>query len=588
MGFFTALTTQLGILLKSQSTARRLMLMLIMGGAITAMAYLAFRTEVGGTTTLYQNLLPSDASEMMAKLRQNGIEAQIETGGTAIKVPARKADEAIILLSMEGLPGSGTVGYEQMDKSTIGQTKSQQDKNYQRMREGELARTLQSIREVERARVHLALPEDSLFIKSERPVTASVVLKLRAGAKLDERQVNGIVHLVAHSVEGLKGENVSIIDNGGNLLNQSRRDEATETNATQQSFKTQTEELLKSRIESMLEKVVGPGKVSARVQTDFDFQTLRQTKEIYNPDDQEKMLKSEKSMMESTARVGQSGVGGAPGSSSNMPGMMAAGQDKNSSASAEARPRRVETTSEYAVSKTIQESQQNAPTPQRISVAVLVDGNYELDNTVKGKPQQRFVRRSDEELAQLGKLVEATIGFSEKRQDVVTVECAQFKIDAPEDMKEPFLSYPMRQMIQLGVEWGIIGLLGLLLIFMVLRPAMKQILVTPAGGEYAALPGGVARGELFGRGGEGIKRLGNAEAAPSNVEELDDLPDAEVPEEMRGNQEAMRHYKLQRLAAKQARLTQVQAQKIQKEVVDTAKNNPQKTVSLLRQWIEEA
>ena len=280
---------------------------------------------------------------------------------------------------------------------------------------------------------------------------------------------------------------------------------------------------------------------------------------------------------------------------------------------------RSDLTTEYVISKTWQESEQTVPTPLRMTVAVLVDGLYDTDNSVKGQPKQIFRPRDSKELTELEDLVKNTIGFTntDKRQDTVKVACAQFKVDTPEEEKEPFLSYPMRQMIQMVVEWGIIGLMGLLLILMVLRPAIKQILVSVAPNPYQALPAGaghlaagghMAKGELRGKS-EGdvpgtISQLSalagslsgqlDENGVPIQLQlhtgeiDEDDLDENDIPEELRGNAEAVRMFKIQKLAAQQARFTQAQAQKIHKEVVETTKANPQKTVSLMRQWMDEA
>lgn len=607
MGFLSVLTQQLGILLKSQSTASRLMLLLIIIGSIGGMAWLALHAKGGSYTALYSNMQSSDGMEAMAKLRQIGIEAKLENGGTTLMVPANKADDAAVLLSMENIPGSGTIGFEAMDKTSIGQTKFQQEKNYHRMREGELARTLLSIHEIEHARVHLALPESSVFVKDEHAATASVVLTLHRGATLNERQLNGIVHLVSRGIEGLKPEDVSIIDSYGNLLNSSKPDNETQASLTQQSLKTQYEDLLKSRIESMLEPVIGRGKLSARVQADFDFSTMHQITETFNPDEQEQQIRMQKISREGDGKA-VAGVSGVPGSTSNMPDQAAGprtGQAPTSSTTAAGG--KLDMTTDYALSRKWAESNQTIPTPQRVTVAVLVDGTYKPDSS--GKKEPEYIPRTAEELKKVEDLVKATIGFSDKRKDLVTVECAQFQTNAPDQEKEPWWNnYQLRQMLPLGIQWGVIGLVSLLLILMVLRPAIKNIMVTPATPAYGGLLAAPGR-SLGGEGGSGgAHQLGSGAKGAAGLPEmlrnsklgeltnelaglesaLDGMDDEDIPDEIRGNQEAMRAFKMSRMATQQARLTQAEAQKIQQEVVDTAKNNPQKTVSLLRQWMDEA
>lgn len=592
MGFLNTLTNQLGNVLRSQSTARRLMLVLVALASLGGLAYLAFSAKRGAMQVLYPTLPPGEAIEAMAKLRQVGIDAQLDNNGTTLKAPSARADEALMLLAMEGIPGNGVIGLELMDKSTIGQTKFQQEKNYHRMREGELARTLLSIREIEHARVHLALPNNELFVKEEKPATASVVLKMRRGAQLSERQISGIVHLVAHGIEGLQSENVSIIDQNGNLLNPPKGDEGMLGSVTQQAYKTQYEELLKGRIESMLEPIIGRGKVAARVQAEFDFAKVRRVKETFNPDEQDQIVRMQKTQRETSGTPAEAAKTATASTSVSTPGQF---KERN------------EQTTEYDVSKTWEESDQSVPTPVRLTVAVLVDGAYEPVGTdAQGQPKLEFRPRSPEDIAKIENLVKNTIGFTnnDKRQDDVKVECAQFKLDEQNEAAEPFyMSYPVRQWMQLSVPWVVTLVIGLLLVFLVLRPAMRQIMVTAvpagAGGHYDALPapaGGLrqmSRNELDAsqgnvpaalRGGEGPLALNMGGMSLDDIQ----LDESEIPEELRGNQEAIRMFKLQKMAAQQARLSQAQSQNMHEEVITTAKANPQKTVSLLRQWMDEA
>lgn len=606
MGFLASLTNQLGIALKSQSAARRIMLLVVTLASLGGLGWMIVSAQNGGYTLLVGSLRPAEGIEAMAKLQQAGIKARTDNGGTTIQVPRNRFDEAIVMLAMEGIPSSGTVGYELMDKTTLGQSKFQQEKNYLRMREGELARTLLSIRQIEHAKVHLALPEDTLFIKDEKPATASVVLKLQRGARLGEREITGVVNLVSHSIEGLKPENISIVDDSGNLLNQAHSDDASQSTMAQQNYKLQFEELLKNRIESMLENVIGRGKVSARVQADFNFATQHQIRQSYNPEEQNPILRTEKTMLENTGgKLAASQQGGIPGSSSNM--LLPAPNGANGATTGtETGISRQDRTAEYAVSNTWEETQQAVPTPKQVSVAVLVDYAETKDATGKVTVQPR----SAPELTDIEDLVKAAIGFvsTDQRQDQVKVICNRFKTDAPEDMKDTLLNnYNVRQYIQWGVQWGIIGLIGLLLILMVLRPAIKQFTVVPAEvAESQALPpgaeGGAVRGHLpagsagavEGPDGQGARSPAALGQRPNMIGLAADLPEdddeldlSDLPEEMRGNQDAIRQFKLQRLAAKQAKLTQNEADKIHQDVMNTARENPQKTVSLMRQWMEE-
>ncbi len=603
-------TNQIGEIIKSQSMARRLMLLVIVLGSVAGMVYLTMRAQTGGYTVLFTGMQPQDAGEAVAKLRQMGIDPVLENGGTTIKVPKTKADDAAVMLAMEGIPSSGVVGFELMDKSSLGQSKFQQEKNYLRMREGELARTLLSIKEVERARVHLALPENSLFTKDNQKPTASIVLKLHTGANLDDRQVNGIVHLISHSVEGLAPEDVSIIDHMGNLLNLDRMPEGASITIAQQGFKTQFEDLMKIRIESMLEKVVGKGRVAARVQADFDFATMKEVKEIVNPDDQDPIKQSEKTQTEAKGAPpgALAGMTGVPGSTNNIPPTSGSGATGTTDQAGASTSTNMQSTTEYALSRSKKETTQSMPTPQRVSVAVLVDGNYEINKDDKGAEKQEYKTRLPEEMAQLENLVKATVGFTnnDKRQDEVKVECAQFMIDTSDELEKPTIPNDLRKMIEIGIQWGVVGLVSLVLIFMVLRPAMKQILVSQ---NYVEMPAGLnpalaeqyqlaANGGAMTDGTTGGRTQNPAVgAALAAAQASGQLPPgmslAQLEQQLTmemgdGSQGANKTLAMQHAAAQQAKLSSAQAQKVQSEVIDTAKNDPQKTVSLIRQWMDEA
>lgn len=609
MGLLASLTNQLGILLKSQSAARRIMLLIVALASLTGLGWMIIQAQTGGYTLLISNLRPAEGVEALAKLQQLGIKAKMENGGTSIQVPRNRFDDAIMMLSMEGIPSSGTVGYELMDKTSLGQSNFQQQKNYLRMREGELARTLLSIRQIQHAKVHLALPEDSLFVKDEKAATASVVLKLQRGSRLEGREVTGIVNLVSHSIEGLKSENVSVIDDSGNTLNQAHTEDSSQSSIAQQSYKLQYEEKLRNDIESQLENVVGKGKVSARVRADFNFSTQHQIRQSYNPEEQTPILRTEKTTLESTGNKSAGALQqGIPGSTSNLPSAISGVATNNGSTSGSEGLTRQDRTAEYAVSNTWEETQQSVPTPKQISVAVLVDYAETKDASGKVTAQPR----TQQELADYEDLVKAAIGFvsTDLRTDQVKVLCSRFRTEVPEDLKDSLLNnYTVRQYIQLGVQWGIVGLIGLLLILMVLRPAVKQISVypveltdakalPPGTAEAAAqgqLPPGKSAGAAIGSEGQGSAKatgqLGQRNvigiAAGATEEDDDEFDLDDLPEEMRGNQDAIRQFKLQRLAAKQAKMTQAEADKIHADVMATARENPQKTVSLMRQWMEE-
>ncbi|MEN6625616.1 MAG: flagellar basal-body MS-ring/collar protein FliF [Candidatus Sumerlaeia bacterium] len=548
MAFIQDLSRQFGGFVGAQPMARKLTLLAIIVGSIGAMAFLVIHAQTGSYTVLYQGLEPSDAGEIVRVLGQKGIRFRTENSNSIIKVQASRIDEAFMLVSMEGLPNSGTVGYEGLDKSTIGQSNFAQQKNYKRMQEGELARTMVKFEGVEQARVLIAVPDETPFLAEQQKATASVQLKLRTGYQLSERQISGISHLVSHAIKGLDDKNVVIVDQKGNLLNQSRGEES-QNSVAQQQFKLGYEDRLKHEVESLIENTIGRGRVAARVQAEFDYASQKEERQVFNPDAQDPIPTKEQTETEPAPKTALAATTG-------------------TAAVAPAGPTR--TMREYAVSQQRTETQNNVPQLKRVTVAVLADGKHAEKD---GKDE--YTPLTDAEIANIENLVKATIGFSEERGDVVTVQCSPFTNNELTPMDDVgWLTPDVRRIIELSLHWGIIGLIALMLIMMVLRPAVKQI--TVASGPMAALPAGAGGHQWIEAGGAGAAANG---ATPIEA--------GSMASKLLGNTDQARMFQAQQ-AAENARVSQAQAQQIQREVIETTKNQPQKTVSLLRQWMDEA
>lgn len=550
MGFIQDLARQFGGFIGAQPAGRKMFLVTLVLGSIGAMAYLVIHAQNSSYTVLYQNLSSNDSGEIVRVLKDNNIPFTTEIAGT-IKVPASRMTEASAIVSLQGLPNSGTVGYEALDKSTIGQSNFAQQKNYKRMQEGELARTLVKFEGIEQARVHVAVPDESVFATDQQKATISVQLKLRTGYQLTDRQISGITHLVSHSVKGVEDENVVIVDQHGNLLNQNRTDES-QNSIGQLQYKLSYEDRLKHEVESLIENQAGRGRVAARVQAEFDYSSLKEERQTYNPDSQDPIPSKEQTTSERSATAATSAT-------------LAANT-----------PAKQNTTKEYLVSEVRRATQNTVPQLKRVSVAVLVDGKHAQKN---GKDE--YLPLTETEIASMTDLVRTTIGFSEERGDAVTVQCSPFTNNEllPLDEKIGWFTPERRHMIEFGVQWGTIGLIGLLLILMVLKPAIKQIVVTQA--PAAALTGlNPTRAWIEAAG------TGGAQGAPGSLAAIDG--GAAAAARMLGNSEQARAFQAQQAAVEQARMSQVQAQQIQHDVIETTRTQPQKTVSLLRQWMDEA
>ena len=585
MELITNTARQTGELLRSQPMARKMVLLGLVLGSVAVMTTLIVRAQTGGYSVLYDGIERGEIGDIARQLDRRGIPYRIDAAGTMIKVPRRRVDDAFLMLSMEGLPNTGQVGYELLDRGTIGQSNFIQQKNYHRMMEGALARTLRSFESVEAASVHIALPDESPFLTEAREAKASVQLKLHRGRSLSEREISGITHFISYAIKGVDPDNVAIVDQQGNLLNARGDNGMAQTTTAQAQFKTAVEERLKREIESLIERTIGRGRVAARVTAEYDFSSLREERQTFNPDDQDPIATMEQSVLERSA----SGLepGGPAGSTSNVPSLDAGGE---SGESAIAGGLRQHTTRQFAVSQERRESHLSAPRLQRLTVAVMVDGNRTEHNGV-----EHFEPLSDEELAGLESLVRAAIGYNEDRGDVVTIRCSPFAPGEMGDLEEMmgWINPETRLLMEQVFQWTVIGLIGLLLITMVVRPAMHQILVTPAPaqglpGSRTALPRSAEAGtEAGGKGGEARDKDENTDDQSAKASGGTSWGGALAERLLGVGNEQRLQIELQQRAAEQARMTQEQAQRIHDEVLETTKSQPQKTVSLLRQWMDE-
>ncbi len=341
---------------------------------------------------LFSQLDPQEAGTIVEKLKADKVPFKLASGGTTILVPRRKVYEERISLANQGLPAQGGVGYEIFDKNNIGATDFVQRVNYQRALEGELARTISSLNEVKRARVHLVLPDESLFVEDQKPTTASVTLQLQPGAKLRDQQVRGIANLVSSSVEGLQPNHVTIIDSYGNILSKILgKDDTAGLTSSQVALQERIESYYSKKVQSLLEQAVGSGNAIVRVSADLDFNKVQKTFEKYSPDTT--VLRSEETNYQLS-----------PGDTSNGSGGKVENYVRN-----------------YEINKTVQQVVQGVGTIRRLSVAVMIDGKYVTTKGKDGKLVREYQPRSPAEMQKLTSVVKSAIGFSAKRHDVINV-----------------------------------------------------------------------------------------------------------------------------------------------------------------------
>lgn len=505
--------------LLTQLRSRERLPLLIGGAALVALLIAVFLwSRTPDYKVLYSNLSDRDGGAIITSLQQMNVPYKFAEGGGAILVPSEQVHDVRLRLASQGLPKGGLVGFELMDNQKFGISQFAEQVNYQRALEGELARSVESLSAVQAARVHLAIPKPSVFVREQQKPSASVLVTLYPGRVLDDGQVSAIVHMVASSVPELPVKNVTILDQNGNLLS-AQNANALGLDASQLKYVRELEQSYARRIEAILNPIVGAGNVHAQVTADIDFNQVEQTSENYKPNAGEQAVRSQQSS--EATQIGANPAGGVPGALSNQPPGQATApitQQQNQfvqqgqapgAASAPQGPRsdRKDATVNYEVDRTIRHVQQATGGLKRLSAAIVV--NYRPGNDAKGKPA--MVALTQAQLDQIQNLAKEAIGFSGQRGDTLNIVNSAFTVEEDPEANLPW--WRQRQNIELAKQvgkWVLISLIGLYLWFGVVRPGIRKYLAPPPPAEptMAGLAGGVAgssEGSADGEDGPGAK-----------------------------------------------------------------------------------
>ncbi len=410
---------QLHATFKNLSRGKQLTLVCLLLGTAAGFVFLMTWTGKSEFVPLYTNLDPEDAGIILGKLKEQKIPYQIASNGATLLIPEEKIYETRMQLASEGLPQGSGIGFEVFDNAKLGMTEFAQNVNYQRALQGELARTISRISEVASARVHIVMPEKSLFVEAEDPATASVVLKLHSGKWLNQGQVNGIVHLVSSSVPRLNPENVTVIDSTGKLLAGSRKESSFGgLSSDQLEYQARVEKTLEHRIRTMLESVLGENKAVVRLSCAFDFKQHEKTEELYLPDN--RVVRSEQLSSESTETASATPQG-IPGIRSNLPDDAYAREQITSTANVNPGFQKQDRTVNYEIGKVTNHILEPVGELTRVSVAVLVDGTYRRIEKPGGEFEWEYIPRTGEEMQKFESIVKRAVNFSASRGDEVDV-----------------------------------------------------------------------------------------------------------------------------------------------------------------------
>ena len=561
--------------MKSLGAARMAAMAAVTLALIGFFSFLMVQMTTPQMVPLFTDLSVEDSASIVKDLERQAAPYQLKSDGAIIMVPKDRVARLRMKLAESGLPKGGGVGYEIFDKTdSLGTTTFVQNINHLRALEGELARTIRSIDRVQAARVHLVLPERPLFSRDKVDASASIVLKVRGA--LEPQQVRAIRHLAASAVNGLKPDRVSVIDETGKLLADGATPDSPLNGASSDERKLAYENRLRSEVETIVSSVVGPGHARVQINADFDVNRITQTSDKFDPDG--RVLRSSQTREEQSAtsdnKEGSVSVG------TELPGGGRPQQQPAESGNRGDQSRKTEEIVNYEISRTTKTEIIEAGRVNRISAAVLVDGIYSKND----KGEVAYQPRPKEELDRIATLVRSAIGFDAKRGDQVEVVNLRFAETTPSPINEVtgWMSYLQftKDDIMGAAEKGVMALLGLVVLFMVVRPLVRRV-ITPDGAQtpFAAAPSAAipavtaetaaaagmmlpgVNGNITSTGGPNVSIVGGDEAVAISNRTSAMIDIAKVQ-------------------------GQVHAQSVQK-VGELADKNPHEAVSIIRNWLHE-
>ncbi|PKN77096.1 MAG: flagellar M-ring protein FliF [Deltaproteobacteria bacterium HGW-Deltaproteobacteria-10] len=416
---------------------------LITAASIGLMVYLTNQIEY---RVLFSNLSAEDAGSIVGKLNEKKIPYKISSAGNAVSVPSEKVSELRLELAAAGLPQGSGVGFEIFDNKTLGATEFEQQLNYRRALQGELARTINGLDEIQSSRVHIALPKDSLFSEQKKRPTASVTLRLKSGKTIRPAQIEGIVHLVASSIEGMNPDDVMVVDSRGTILSAVQNDsKLSKLTSSQVDFQRNTEKDLAGRIQSMLENVVGKGKAVVRVTAELDFRVTEKTEESY--DSENPVVRSVQRNSDKTNAVLKTGA-------------LSENPEKE----------KLDEVINYEINKVTNKTVMPVGETKKLSIAVLVDGIYKKNE----KGEEVYQPRTKNEIDSIEDLVRKSAGINAQRGDQVVVTNMPFRKADIEEVESPSIKERVETFIPIFGYIAIAAVIIFVLLFIV-RPLITNI-----------------------------------------------------------------------------------------------------------------
>lgn len=467
--------TQLTEAWQNLSPPRKLGLAVLMVAAVAGIIFFITWAQTPEYAAAFTDINAQDGAAIVEYLKENNITYQLSNGGTTISVPSNQVHEVRLALAGQGLPGEGAVGMELFDNTNLGMTEFTQQVNYQRALEGELARTISSLNAVQSTRVHIVIPQPSLFTEEEEPTTASVVVNLEPNQRLGQEQVRAITHLVSSAVEGLDPASLTIVDMDGNVLadgSEASGSSGVALSANQLDAQRKFEQDMERRVETMLENVLGPDKAVVRVSADMNWDQVQTESETYVPADQGgNVLRSSRQLTETYAGDGTT-TGGIPGTASNIPDAAASYQTEITGTNGSTY-QRTDVTTNFEVSRSVSQITSATGQVERLSVSVMVD-NITETVTINAIEQATI----------------AAAGINQNRGDVLTVNSVPFNRSFQTEQAAAMEVAEQQEFYLQMARWGAIAIALIALFFVVrglqrsLRPA--EVAVSAGSGASSA------------------------------------------------------------------------------------------------------
>jgi flagellar M-ring protein FliF len=491
---------------------------------------------------LMTNLNAEDAANIIRVLRDKHIPFKVDPTGKNVSIPPESLYQLRLELATMGLPQSSVIGYEVFDKQSLGTTSFVQKINQKRALEGELMRTINTIRGVRRSRVHLALPQKSAFVEDQKKSTASVVLDLDPGVVLNEKQVYGIGNLVARAVEGMDVADVVIVDGNGKTLSKNTSDSIAGLTSTQHDFSVKVESDMEKRIEALLAKVVGEGHVAAKVTAELDFSQVNETQTLYDGDSAAVLSVEKRNDQMNATRPGPYGAAGA---ASNTPG-----QPPGPNGEVKTDTSKSNEVVNYQVPQTVRRTTRPVGTVKRLSVAVVVDGKQIRSTNKDGKVETKVEAWTPEKLKEFEDIVASAVGIDRKRGDNLEIKNMEFNREDFEEGQRILAEKDQKTYLQNMMLYGVIGLLIALFFLFVVKPFVKWFTENTVESVDSFLPQTI----------EELERLQKNANLPNMDDVVPVLPEKMDPEKVEGEM-------------------------IKEKIIGIVDANPHKAALILKDWM---